>query len=222
MAQKKLLRVLYTVNGSPQYILARSYSQVQVTLIPPTGTSQHDVGTPNGVQELHCLYASVSLKTCLDTVCRSSPELTHDTTRDFSLYVLDPLESSSAPAPVQINNSNKDKCQLKNVEASAEPRGVAVGLGLMSWALATDDNDSAQVVGTLVKQPNGQDALEVIFALREVCIDMEYFPSSLKQGSCADNSHEATRMESTTAIITAIKLAGEQFQSRSRNLVQPT
>lgn len=30
-------------------------------------------------------------------VCRSSPELVHDSTRDFSVYVLDPLEYLSEP-----------------------------------------------------------------------------------------------------------------------------
>jgi hypothetical protein len=147
------LRVLYTINSSPQYILARSHSKVPVSLIPPSP-----------------LYANVCLKTCLDTICRSSPELTQDSSRDFSLYVLDPLESNSAPAPVNISNAGPDASANNPPSSKEQPRGVAVGLGLMSWALSADDSDEMTVVGTLVKQSNGQDALEVIFALREVCV----------------------------------------------------
>jgi hypothetical protein len=39
----------------------------------------------------------------------------------------------------------------------------------MSWALSSDDRDPITVVGTIVKQGTGKEALEVIFALREVC-----------------------------------------------------
>jgi len=163
MAEKKIsLRVLYTINSSPQYILARSHTYVPVTMITPLEDSASG-------SEPRPLYATVLLKTCLNTICRSSPELTHDNTRDFSLYVLDPLESNSAPAPVQISNSSGEASSSNNSASSLEqPRGVAVGLGLMSWALHADDSDSISVVGTLVKQLNGQEALEVIFALREV------------------------------------------------------
>lgn len=146
------LRVLYTINSSPQYILARSHSKVPVSFIPPSQ------------------YANVCLKTCLDTICRSSPELTQDSSRDFSLYVLDPLESNSVPAPVNISNAGSDASANNPLLSKEQPRGVAVGLGLMSWALSADDGDEMTVVGTLVKQSNGQDALEVIFALREVCV----------------------------------------------------
>lgn len=150
------LRVLYTINSSPQYILARSLSKVLVSPISPSQNKP--------------LYANVCLKACLDTICRSSPELTQDSSRDFSLYVLDPLESKSAPAPVNIPNANPDVSANDPPSSKEQPRGVAVGLGLMSWALSADDNDEMTVVGTLVKQSNGQEALEVIFALREVCV----------------------------------------------------
>ncbi|KIM45043.1 hypothetical protein M413DRAFT_17178 [Hebeloma cylindrosporum] len=152
------LRVLYTINSSPQNILARSHVKIPVSLISP----DH-------------IYANVSLKTCLDTICRSSPELTQDTSRDFSLYVLDPLESNSAPPPVNIPNAGQDASASNPSSSKEQPRGVAVGLGLMSRALNADDSDGMTVVGTLVKQPNGQQALEVIFALREV-----YVPHSNK------------------------------------------
>jgi hypothetical protein len=166
--KKTSLRVLYTINSSPQYILARSHTRVPVSLIP-SNDNQNDNAPSDKSQASNPLYANVLLKTCLDTICRSSPELTHDSTRDFSLYVLDPLESNSAPAPVHINNANGESSSKCNTRVVDQPRGVAVGLGLMSWALTADDSDAMTVVGTLVKQSNGQEALEVIFALREVC-----------------------------------------------------
>ena len=162
--RKTSLRVLYTINSSPQYILARSLTPVSITIIPhqeESPATQPDATRP-------ALYASVTLKTCLNAVCRSSPDLMQDTTRDFSLYVLDPLESNSAPAPVNISNAHGDTTGSTSSAAIEKPRPVAVGLGLMSWALASNDRDSICVTGTLMKQPNGQEALEVIFALREV------------------------------------------------------
>ncbi|KAF8813742.1 hypothetical protein BYT27DRAFT_7157551 [Phlegmacium glaucopus] len=156
---KTSLRLLYTINSSPQYILARSHTTVSVTLVPTEGVANGDNAQP--------VYASVLLKTCLNTICRSSPELIQDHCRDFSLYVLDPLESNSAPAPVRIANANREPSPTKTGSSLEQPRGVAVGLGLMSWALASDDSDPMTVVGTIVKQGTGQEALEVIFALRE-------------------------------------------------------
>lgn len=38
----------------------------------------------------------------------------------------------------------------------------------MSWALAVADDMSTSVTGTLLLQPSGEWALEVVFALREV------------------------------------------------------
>jgi hypothetical protein len=40
----------------------------------------------------------------------------------------------------------------------------------MSWALHSEDSDPVTVVGTIVKQGTSQEALEVIFALREVSL----------------------------------------------------
>ena len=161
LGKKTSLRLLYTINSSPQYILARSHTTVPVTLVPPEGVDG-DNAQP--------IYGSVLLKTCLNTICRSSPELVQDNCRDFSLYVLDPLESNSAPAPVRISNANREPSSSKPSSSLEQPRGVAVGLGLMSWALYSDDSDPVTVVGTIVKQGTSQEALEVIFALREVSL----------------------------------------------------
>lgn len=137
------LRILYTINAAPQYILAKSFTPYPVQLISVDDGPSH-------------IYASTALKHCLHTICRSSPELVQDNSRDFSVYVLDPLESNSAPAPVHISDSS--------AHADNAP-GVAVGLGLMSWALR--DEEPVTAVGTLVKA-GGSESLEIVFALREV------------------------------------------------------
>ncbi|KIK93030.1 hypothetical protein PAXRUDRAFT_829402 [Paxillus rubicundulus Ve08.2h10] len=145
------LRVLYTINSSPQYILARS--SVQVPTILYNGTrSQSSASEPQ--------YAQASLKACLVAVCNSSPELLHDPERDFSLYVLDPLEAQPVPSHMPPES-----------QCTKSPHGVAVALGLMSWALESDASESVYVTGAIV--PNlgpSSSALEVIFALREVCL----------------------------------------------------
>ncbi|KAK2464201.1 hypothetical protein APHAL10511_003658 [Amanita phalloides] len=155
------LRVLYTINSSPQYILARSRSAVPVNLIQESLLDAKQ-------RSARPKYATVSLKACLDTICRSSPELVQDNNRDYSVYVLDPLESNSVPAPMNISNSSVNTTSTRSQDRKPEePCGVAVGLGLMSWALHASENESAFVTGTQVQLSTGQEALEVIFALRE-------------------------------------------------------
>ncbi len=158
--QRRLhLRTLYTINSS-SYILARSLLPVPVTSITTDGS----VGTSGP-------YGSVSFKTCLEAICRSSPELMQDPSRDFSVYVLDPLESNTVPAPMDISNSANSRLQDITSNSPAEQnRGVAVGMGLMSLALSMEEKDPVMVVGTLGKTGAGQDAIEVIIALREVCL----------------------------------------------------
>lgn len=164
------LRILYTINSSPQYILARSQSPIISTVIPRKSDISHydrSVDLPinfrSGPQ-----YATTSLKICLDTICRSSPEILQDLSRDFSVYILDPLESHSAPAPVNLSSAQSSSQATGGPEEQS--RGVAVGLGLMSWALLAEEADGTTVTGTVITLPTGIEALEVIFALREVCL----------------------------------------------------
>ena len=56
------VRVLYTVNNNPQYILARSSSQVPV-IACNGATAQPDTNEP--------AYARAPLKACLAAVCGS-------------------------------------------------------------------------------------------------------------------------------------------------------
>ncbi|KAJ6558460.1 hypothetical protein DFH09DRAFT_1162882 [Mycena vulgaris] len=156
------LRILYSLNGSPQYILARSQGVVPVEFIPSQGnggaSSSRSTAPPTP------RYASASLKTCLNTICRSSPEIIQDRARDFTVYLLDPLETDCAPAQVNISHSLKPSVP--------DSPGVAVGLGLMSWALSSDETDAMSATGTLKVSGMGQEMLEIIFSLRET-IPME-------------------------------------------------
>ncbi|KAG2118218.1 uncharacterized protein F5147DRAFT_670513 [Suillus discolor] len=169
MSMRKLpLRVLYTVNSSPQYILARSPSSVQVTLCPSPSAA-------------NAQYGLAPLKACLNAICNSSPELLLDNSRDFSIYVLDPLESQTMPAHVDFSQSN---AASTSVPQAAQPRGVAVALGLMSWALTADESDSVTVTGTITTLGTGLDALEVVFALRETKhIQKSHLSDALKSWS---------------------------------------
>lgn len=155
------LRILYSLNSSPQYILARSQGVVPVEFIPSQGNG---AGSSRSTVEPPPRYASASLKTCLNTICRSSPEIIQDRSRDFSVYLLDPLETDCAPAQVNISHSAS-----QSVPDTPESR-VAVGLGLMSWALMADETDNMSATGTLKVSAAGQEMLEIIFSLREVCV----------------------------------------------------
>jgi hypothetical protein len=93
---------------------------------------------------------------------RTSSQLHLNSTRDFSVYVLDPLESLS-----DLNTTSSTQSHV---------RGVAVGLSLVSWALLADKDKEVKVTGTLITMANGEEALEVILALREVHVSFySYF-----------------------------------------------
>ncbi|KAJ7729546.1 hypothetical protein DFH07DRAFT_183597 [Mycena maculata] len=150
------LRILYSLNGSSQYILARSQGVVPVQFIPSEG---NDTCSSRSTAQLLPRYASAALKTCLDTICRSSPEIIQDRSRDYSVYLLDPLETDCAPAQVNLSQS----ASHPSVTDAPETR-VAVGLGLMSWGMA---DDATSATGTLKVSAAGQEMLEIIFSLRE-------------------------------------------------------
>ncbi|KAF8893886.1 hypothetical protein BD779DRAFT_1669410 [Infundibulicybe gibba] len=157
--RKLALRILYTINSSPQYILARSASAVQVHSVP--SSSCHNLQVVSADHPIQ--YATASLKTCLDVICHSSPELVQNGARDCAVYVLDPLEANSTLPTAPILSS-----QVTQREPSANvSRGVAVGLGLMSRGLGSE-GDRVCVPGTLIAIGPGQDALEIVLALREI------------------------------------------------------
>jgi hypothetical protein len=186
------VRILYTINNSPQYILAWTFDKLPTRYVPfqrpPTShyprpvNEPHDTVAGNSWNENGVKYTICPLRPCLDAICRFryihlfsliynahrcfSPALLQDLTRGFSVYILDPLESvSSTPYP----SSSSSSVQLPPDQQQQRPRGVAVGLGLMSWALLADEETSeVQVTGTVMTMGNGEEVLEVIFALREV------------------------------------------------------
>lgn len=109
-----------------------------------------------------CGQASPSLQSLAHSA-NVSPELVQvqEGKRDYSVYVLDPLEARS-PVPTLPGNSN-------NV-----PHGVATGLGLVSVALDDPECD-VSVTGTISNDGIQEEKLEVIFALREVCLGRSLF-----------------------------------------------
>ncbi|KAK0212477.1 hypothetical protein DFS33DRAFT_1281731 [Desarmillaria ectypa] len=201
--EKRVLRVLYTVNNSPQYILARSPYPVTVSLLRPTD-GQHSSGIG---------YASVSLKACIETLCTTSPELLQSDNRDFSIYVLDPLESESAPGPVNIPSEAEG-----SKTAEGQVRGVAVGLGLMSWALAAEDEE-ALVNGTLTRTGSGQEALEVVFALRETTrIEKASFPAAIQSWNKKSAKAQGKQPEVDTAATIAAILNRPKKPKATKNV----
>src|ERR1700722_12441338 len=70
------VRILYTINSSPQYILARSHKKVPVQLVRrQSKLSFHynsiQAATTSTPEESQDLYATASLKACLDAICCS-------------------------------------------------------------------------------------------------------------------------------------------------------
>ncbi|KAI0030020.1 hypothetical protein K488DRAFT_88175 [Vararia minispora EC-137] len=141
MSNQLPIRVWYTIDGSSQYLLARSLEKQSITFLDPP------------LEQNGRVHGTVMLRSCLDIMCTSSPELLHDVSRDFSVYVLDPTETQLGP--------------VTQCSSTVQALGVAVGMGLMS-ALLTDSHSSAAVPGTVTKQSSGNPALEVVFALRGI------------------------------------------------------
>lgn len=79
-----------------------------------------------------------------------SPELSPDATKDFSVYILDPLED------------------LMSKNRHGQSGGVAVGMGLLSSILSPYSQDTTLVTGTLVDCGQNEDALEIVVSLRQV------------------------------------------------------
>lgn len=133
------LRILYSIDGCTQYILARSH--ILVPVIPyPNATPT--AGAPR--------YGMVSYQVCIDTLTRSSPDLVNDV-KDYSLYLMDPTESSP-PGP----------------SSSTAPPGVAVAFGLLSDAITSQETERWSANGTFTKLNTGHDAFEVVMSLKEV------------------------------------------------------
>ncbi|KAG6857732.1 hypothetical protein H0H87_004148 [Tephrocybe sp. NHM501043] len=213
------LRILYTVSGS-QYILARSSSFVPVAVVPLHAVNHYDQSLVSATEqptastskvESRPEFGTASLKACLDAICISSPELVQDKRRDFSVYVLDPLESNSAPARVNISKATPaSHTSDPNSNALEEPRGLAVALGLMSWALMPDERDSVPVTGTVIKLPTGQEALEVIFALKEtVAVEKSSLPAALRTWGLPSEPTTKSRVSASMSYLRQPSASGD-------------
>lgn len=77
-----------------------------------------------------------------------------DGTKDYSVYVLDPLEDIQSKA--------------RYGSAAANSRGVAVGMGLLSTVLNPHLPTTLQVTGTIIGCDTEDAALEVVISLRQV------------------------------------------------------
>ena len=78
------MRCWYTLDGNGHKLLARSPGKCSVTTLkgfPPASN-----------------FAKTRLRPCLDFICRSSPELLHDPSKDYAVYILDPTEAAAAPS----------------------------------------------------------------------------------------------------------------------------
>ncbi|TFY58278.1 hypothetical protein EVJ58_g6509 [Rhodofomes roseus] len=137
------VRALYTINISPQYMLARCDETMDVEIIRPAPRA----GDPDDVDAV--AFGRIPLRPCLEAICDASPELLLDPNRDFSVYVRDPLESYSQGHP-------------------PDSLGVALGLGLLSRGLR--DSGSKKVVGTLMNDSSGEDALQVLLTVKECAV----------------------------------------------------
>jgi hypothetical protein len=107
----------------------------------------------HGKVRLHLLTPSSQLKSfCSPDVVQIQPGK-----KDFTVYVLDPLEARHL-APAMLAGSSSS--------SSAQP-GVAIGLGLLSSALYDGECD-VTVAGTVMSDGIQEERLEVVFSLREV------------------------------------------------------
>jgi hypothetical protein len=90
-----------------------------------------------------------------------SPELSDNEEEDYSVYLLDPLESQQ-----------RNCLYTASTGAVQQPQflGVAVGLGLLSSLNTNSSSDEVLVTGTVSTGPGGTESLEVAFNLREVRI----------------------------------------------------
>lgn len=92
----------------------------------------------------------------LNHIWTHSPEMIPDGTKDYSVYVLDPLEDIQSKA--------------RYGSSAVNSRGVAVGMGLLSTVLNPHFQSTLQVTGTIIGCDTDDAALEVVISLRQVSI----------------------------------------------------
>ncbi|EJD48948.1 hypothetical protein AURDEDRAFT_183080 [Auricularia subglabra TFB-10046 SS5] len=160
MSERALpIKVVYTVNPSPQPIVAYQ-KRTPVAVIPPVDGAQ-------GSSSLG--FGQAPLKACLRAICSASPHLLSDIERDYSVYVLDPLEEALTHLPLPGSITGPQQTAQQQPQSSPA-LGVAVGMGLMSWCLAEEQDDASEptlVIGRLLKHPASGDMVEIVVTLQE-------------------------------------------------------
>ncbi|KZW02928.1 hypothetical protein EXIGLDRAFT_829048 [Exidia glandulosa HHB12029] len=149
-ARELPIKIVYTINPSPHPIVAR-YKRVPTTVI----SLPDALNAASNVE-----YGKVRLRDCLHAVCQASPELIADQKRDYTVYVLDPLEQAETP----FASSSKTEPKM------SPTWGAPVGMGLMSWCLSSDGDDDAEpvfVLGKLITHPISGQMVEVYVSLQE-------------------------------------------------------
>ncbi|GAA5890775.1 hypothetical protein JCM5296_004838 [Sporobolomyces johnsonii] len=97
-------------------------------------------------------FGRVTLKTCLSAICISRPELVIDATKDFSVFAVDPYESSHQHQPPAMSSSG--------ASSSSRPgeggHGLVEGKGMLSWTLAEKKEGTTMVCGRINGPEGGE------------------------------------------------------------------
>ncbi|KAF9783780.1 hypothetical protein BJ322DRAFT_1067089 [Thelephora terrestris] len=141
------VRVLYMVQNNPQYMLARSPTSVPVFMVY---NAPHPGSAPS-------IYGKTRLETCIQAINRSSPEFFSEDEEDYSVYLVDPVETQQSGST--LNNASSSNGVLPQFA------GVTVGLGVLSTLLDSSAED-VWVTGTISTGPDGSESLEVVFTLK--------------------------------------------------------
>ena len=89
-----------------------------------------------------------------------SPEFFSEDEEDFSVYLVDPVETQQSGSA--FNNASSSSGTLPQFT------GVTVGLGVLSSLLDSSAED-VWVTGTISTGADGSESLEVVFTLKPVC-----------------------------------------------------
>ena len=90
----------------------------------------------------------------------SSPEFFSEDEEDYSVYLVDPVETQQSGST--LNNASSSSGVLRQF------MGATVCLGILSTLLDLSAED-LWVTGTISTGPDGSESLEVVFALKQVC-----------------------------------------------------
>ncbi|KAF9648397.1 hypothetical protein BDM02DRAFT_3269516 [Thelephora ganbajun] len=184
------VRVLYMVQNNPQYMLARSPTSVPVFMVY---NAPHPGSTPS-------IYGKTRLETCVQAINRSSPEFFSEDEGDYSVYLVDPVETQQSGST--FNNPSSSSGMLPQFT------GVTVGLGVLSSLLDSSAED-VWVTGTISTGPDGSESLEVVFTLKPMKKIPQPATSQKKRSkkqTSASYPSQATQAPNRTSSLTALEI----------------